>query len=135
MKSKEEIKQWLLENCVDDNDNLCINDLDFSDFEGDVFLRGWKIKRSLYHCDQTVGGCLYQNYQIVGGSLYQGHQTVGGTLWQYAQQVEGAFYSQKPKDDEKWKDKGFCVVRLKPITEEELEQMGYKLKEKDEKTN
>lgn len=70
MKSKAEIKQWLLENCVDDNGELNLIGLDFSDFEGDVYIAKWKIKNNLHQCSQQVGGDLYQYNQKVIGKIY-----------------------------------------------------------------
>ena len=109
MKTIEEIRDWLLENAVDEDGDLNLSRLDFSDFNGDVFIEYMKVKKSLY-----------QDYQEVGESLCQGHQKVGKD-----------FYSHKLNEDEYWEEKQFCVVRrkkLKEITLEELEKMGYKLK-------
>ena len=73
MKTKDEIKNWLLENCIDSFGNLDLSELDFSDFE--------KLK-----------GNLYQDYQEVKGSLYQNGQKVSGDLWQDCQKVEGTIF-------------------------------------------
>ena len=35
MKNKEEIKEWLLKNAVDEDGDLNLSELDFSDFAGD----------------------------------------------------------------------------------------------------
>lgn len=37
MKTKEEIKRWLLRHCVDKDGDLDLSCLDFSDFGGDVY--------------------------------------------------------------------------------------------------
>lgn len=82
MKTNQEIKEWLLENAVDDEGDLVLTDLDFSDFEGDVLITKMKVKGNLYQFCQEVGGNLYQQYQRVKGDLYQGSQKVEGKLIQ-----------------------------------------------------
>ena len=44
-KSKKEIRDWLLENCVDENGDLALMYLDFSDFEGNVYISYMKVKK------------------------------------------------------------------------------------------
>ena len=34
----KEITEWLLENCVGSDGNLVLSNLDFSDFDGDVYI-------------------------------------------------------------------------------------------------
>lgn len=112
MKKIQEIRDWLLENAVDEEGDLYLIGLDFSDFDGDVYI-----------CNMKVKNDLYQNFQIVGKSLIQNYQKVGKD-----------FYNHKLNEDEYWEEKRDCVVRikkLKEITLEELEKMGYKLKEDD----
>lgn len=120
MKSTEEIKKWLLENAKDKNGNLNLSCLDFSDFDGDVNISFMRVKRNLYQ------GC-----QEVGGFLWQAHQTTGGDLYQADQNVGEEFYSHKLGIDDYWEENNNYVVRrkkLKEITLEELEKLGYKLK-------
>ena len=120
MKTKQEIKRWLLENCVTDSGNLNLSDLDFSSFDGDIFINGMQVKHSLYQYSQRVGKDLYQSGQTVGRDLFQYSQSVGVNL-----------FSQKLKEDEVWEDKDYCMMRvkkLKEITADELAKMGYKLK-------
>lgn len=110
MKKIQEIRDWLLENAVDDEGDLYLIGLDFSDFDGDVYITDMKVKKSLH-----------QNYQNVGENLFQDNQKVGKD-----------FYNHKLNEDGYWEEKRDCVVRikkLKEITLEELEKMGYKLKE------
>lgn len=110
MKTIKEIRDWLLENAVDEEGDLYLIGLDFSDFDGDVYINDMKVKRSLY-----------QYYQDVGESLYQDNQKVGKD-----------FYNHKLNKDEYWEEEEFYVIRrngLKEITLKELEKMGYKLKE------
>lgn len=47
MLSKQEIKKWLLENCVNEMGNLDLSGLDFSDFDGNVDISYMKVKLSL----------------------------------------------------------------------------------------
>ena len=110
MKTIEEIRDWLLENAVDDEGDLYLSYLDFSNFDGDVYINYMQVKKSLH-----------QDYQKVGKSLFQDSQEVGEV-----------FYNHKLKDGEYWKEEATYVVRrkeVKEITLEELEKMGYKLKE------
>ena len=142
MKTKEEIKRWLLENCVDRYGNLDLSSLDFSDFEGNIFIGYMKVKNNLYQYYQMVGGSLFQSCQVVDGDLLQygqkvqgnlnqSYQTAGRDLFQYSQSVGVNLFSQKLKEDEVWEDKDYCMMRvkkLKEITADELAKMGYKLK-------
>ena len=122
MLSKQKIRNWLLENAVDDEGNLDLSGLDFSDFDGNVFINYMKVKRSLFQNRQEVGGDLLQNEQIVADDLHQDYQTVGEK-----------FYNHKLNDGEYWEECNNYVVRrrkmLKEITLKDLEKMGYKLKE------
>ena len=113
MKTREEIKRWLLKNCVDDLGNLNLTSLDFSDFDGDVDISLMKVKKN----------------------LYQSRHQVVGDLVQIRQEVSGDFLNHKLADNEEWEDCGFWVKRVKKLKEisvEELEKMGYKLKKEEE---
>lgn len=134
MKSIEEIRDWLLANAVNNEGDLDLSDLDFSNFDGDVYINKMKVKKNLFQDCQKVGEDLFQKGQEVGKSLYQYYQKIGGSLHQYGQKVGGDFYNHKLNEDEYWEEKRDCVVRikkLKEITLWELEKMGYKLKEDD----
>ena len=61
MKTKEEIKKWLLENCIDSDGDLDLSGLDFSDFDGDIDMSYMVVKGNLYQDFQKVKGDLYQN--------------------------------------------------------------------------
>lgn len=89
MKTKQEIKKWLLKNCINWEGNLDLTDLDFSDFNGDIFISRMKVKRNLIQSSQKVSGSLIQNSQEVGRNLYQNCQKVKGDLNQNCQNVEG----------------------------------------------
>lgn len=92
MKTKQEIKEWLLENCVDELGNINLSELDFSDFDGDVDICSMKVKMNLWQSCQKVGGTLYQRWQKVGKDLEQSGQNVGGNLWQMGLIVKGYAY-------------------------------------------
>lgn len=137
MKSIEKVKKWLIKNRKDKFGNLDLSYLDFSDFNGDIFINHMKVKRGLFQNEQTVGGDLLQNSQKVEGNLWQSCQKVGkdllqynqevtGDLWQHNQkvkgyllqknqQVNGALYSHKLDKDEYWDEKENCVIRCKKI--------------------
>ena len=117
MLSKEEIKKWLLENCVDEDGDLNLSHLDFSDFNGDIYTCFMKVKKNLCQnyqkvegkleqshqvvrknlsqWDQIVGENLLQTDQIVGGSLFQSNQKVKGDLLQDSQKVKGCLFQGK----------------------------------------
>lgn len=97
MLSKEEIKKWLLDNCIDENGDLDLRDLDFSDFEGDVDISGMSVKKNLMQNLQEVGGYLCQDNQIVEEDLDQHEQRVKGTLCQYGQEVGKNLIQEKQK--------------------------------------
>lgn len=75
MKTKLEIKQWLLENCVEQNGDLDLSGLDFSDFDGDIYINRMIVKGSLYQGKQIVKGNLIQSNQLVGKNLYEGYSS------------------------------------------------------------
>ena len=132
MKTIEEIRDWLLENAVDNEGDLILSELDLSNFDGNVYIYGMKVKKSLHQNFQKVGEDLWQNGQIVRKDLHQDCQDVGESLWQDHQKVGEEFYNHKLNKNEYWEEKEFYVVRrnkLKEITLEELEKIGFKLKE------
>lgn len=109
MLSKQEIKQWLLENCVNEYGNLDLTGLDFSDFDGDVYTFGMTVKKNLDQGFQEVGGNLDQSAQKVKGNLDQSFQYVDGILLQGANKVKGDGHTpptrkKKPSKEEikKW---------------------------------
>lgn len=90
MLSKQEIKKWLLENCVNEMGNLDLSGLDFSDFDGNVDISYMKVKLSLSQDCQEVGENLFQDSQTVGGNLWQNHQEeVKGRIHQDERKEEG----------------------------------------------
>lgn len=75
MKTKKEIKDWLLENAVDTDGDLMLGELDFSDFDGNVYIDSMKVKGDLIQCDQEVQGDLHNEYSKYGGKLYENPST------------------------------------------------------------
>ena len=129
MLDKEQIVEWLYENCRDEHGNLILSELDLTEFN-DVYFNKNEIKGDLHQDKQIVGGGIYQSHQEAGEDLIQGFQKVGKTLLQCNQRVGIRFVNHKLQDDEYWEQGDNWVIRkkrLKKITLEELEQMGYEL--------
>ena len=82
MKTKNEIRDWLLKNAVNGYGTLDLSELDLSGFEGNVKLSSMKVKGNLFQGNQEVKGNLIQSFQEVKGDLIQGNQKVKGELWQ-----------------------------------------------------
>ena len=113
MLSREEIKKWLLDNCVDYNGDLNLSDLDFNDFEGNIFINHWKVKNNMWFQKHKVDGDLWQGNQVVQGDLHQSWQEVQGDLYQFDKFVFGDLYSQKLNKNEVWIEYNDCVSRKK----------------------
>ena len=92
MLTKKEIKKWLLENCISEDGDLDLSELDFSDFDGSVDISYLKVKKNLYQNCQEVQCNLFQTYQEVKGNLWQDSQKVGCELYQNFQKVAGDLY-------------------------------------------
>ena len=105
-KTIDGLRDYLLENFVDDCGDLDLEGLDFSDFNGDVIICDMKVQGDLNQSGQEVQGDLDQVSHKVQGNLYHGDSRYGGKLIAYP-------YREL----------------LKEITSEELEKMGYKIKE------
>lgn len=105
MKTITEIRNWLLENAVDEDGDLMLDNLDFSDFDGNVYINNMKVKGNLYQYGHEVQEDLYQIEQRVKGDLHNTDNEYGGNLYE----------NQSTK-------------LLKEITAEELAALGYKLK-------
>lgn len=143
MKTIKEVKQWLIENRKDIFGNLDLSNLDFSDFDGNVFINNMKVKKTLNQSYQEVGDVLYQEFQRVDKDLFQHNQQVGGELLQNNQKVKENlfqsnqtvgknFYNHKLKDDEYWKEEENYTIRkkkLQTITRKQLAEMEYELEE------
>ena len=116
MKTTEELRNYLLNNCVDEYGNLVLNDLDFSDFEGDVEINCMKVRGSLFQSRYVVKGSLFQHSQVVNGNLHQSRQEVQGNLYNENNKYGGRLFENP------------STKILKDITAEELAKLGYKLK-------
>ena len=151
MLDKEQIVEWLYENCRDEHGNLILRELDLRRFN-DVYFNKNIVHGTLYQNFQNVEKCLYQSYQKVGGNLEQNNSSVSGCLYQSCQRVSedlaqhshcvaknliqhnqtvgGDLVSHKLQDNEYWVNKKSCITRktLKDITAKELAEMGYRLK-------
>lgn len=110
MKSKEEIKKWLLKNCIDEDGTLCLRGLDFSDFDNDIYIDGWTVKANLYQNRHIVGGSLDQSEQEVKGDLFQGYQEVDGDLEQSDQEFGGTLFDHNTKYLKMLDDRGWCIT-------------------------
>ena len=141
-KTIEEVRNYLLANRVDEYGDLMLSGLDFSDFDGNVFIESMKVKGSLlqsYHIVQgnlfqhehEVKGNLSQSYHEVGGNLYQYSQEVKGNLYQYNHEVQGNLSHGNSKYGGELIEYPYSEL-LKEITLEELEELGYKLKKEGE---
>ena len=117
MKKTDEIRDWLLENAVDSDGDLWLDCLDFSNFDGNVYIGNMKVKRNLNQDSQVVKGNLYQNRQDVQGDLHQDYQVVKGNLYNSGNKYGGELL-ERPS-----------TKMLKEITLEELKEMGYVIKE------
>lgn len=82
MKTKTEIKEWLLDNAVDEDGDLMINDLDFSDFGGNVYINNMKVKGDLYQNGHEVQGNLYQSNNEAQGNIHNKNNKYGGDLYE-----------------------------------------------------
>lgn len=79
--------QFLIDNFKEDGD-IALNDVDLSDFDGNVNISGWKVKKRLFQNFQEVGGTLYQDDQKVGGDILQCNQSSGGYIFQHNQKAK-----------------------------------------------
>ena len=101
MKTKQEIKKWLLETCLNEDGNLVMCGIDLSKFKGKVILNGWKIGGSAELSFWNVKGDLNQRLQEVGENLdqscqsakniYQGCQKVNRDLYQSSQSAKNIY--------------------------------------------
>lgn len=129
MLSLKETKEWLLRNRINQLGELDLTQLDFSDFDGNIYINNMKVK-----------GNLFQDCQTVKGNLNQSYQKVKFDLFQHSQQVNGDLYSHLLNENEVWeptfsKTASFAVRKrnLILITKQELNEMGYDLIKEDDK--
>ncbi len=94
MKTIESLRDYLLANYVNEDGDLNISGLDFSEFDGDVVINGMKVKRDLYHSYYEVRGDLFQDGHEVKGDLFQGYHAAKGNLYQSEQSVQGSLFNE-----------------------------------------
>ena len=94
----EEVAKWLIKNRTDENGDLDLMGLDFSDFDGDVLASGWKVKKGLAQSHNAVGGSLLQSLQTVGGILRQDGQKVKGRIIQDLDALHNDFATMSPAE-------------------------------------
>ena len=125
-KTIEEVRDYLLENRVDEGGDLMLSGLDFSDIDGDVYIGGMKVQGNLRQDSQEVEGNLYQHSQEVQGDLYQDNHEVQGDLYQRGHEVKGNLIHGDSKYGGKLFEYPYSKL-LKKITADELKEMGYEL--------
>lgn len=81
MKSIEEVRDYIIEHRTDEDGDIDLRELDFSNFDGDVYTSYMKVKKDLVQEEQRVDGNLRQSFQNVGKNLSQSRQKVKGALW------------------------------------------------------
>lgn len=74
---REEIRNWILENCVDRFGNIDLSYLDFSDFKGDIKIEGWLIGNNFYCRNNSVNNDGFFEYNVIRGNLYDTSNTIG----------------------------------------------------------
>ena len=94
MKTIEEAKKWLIENRTDENGDLDLSGLDFSDFDGDIDISGMKVKCNLYQDSQTVGGGLRQDCQKAEGRIIHDLGSLNEEFKKMSPAEKGEFISQ-----------------------------------------
>lgn len=98
MKSKREIKDWILRNCIDSCGNIDLSYLDFSDFDGNIHINHMKVKHNLSQSNQEVRGRFF-SYK----------------LKEYEEWEEGSDFLT-------------CVRKIPKLTKSEIEEkLGYKI--------
>lgn len=86
MTTKESLVKYLLENHVDNKGNLDLTDLDFSTFDGDIYIGFMKVKNNLFQNNQTVGGELRQSSCVAKGSINNDSQKAGMCITNYGKE-------------------------------------------------
>ncbi len=66
-----DLRDIIVNNFTDRNHDVVIDDLDFSDVDGDVYIRYLKAPKNLYMCYESVGKDLYQHSQRVNYTIFQ----------------------------------------------------------------
>lgn len=126
MRKIDKLRDYLLENYVNEVGDLDISGLDFSKFDGDVYLCDMKVKCNLFQDCQKVKGDLSQDGQEVQGDLYQSNQTVQGILCNRFNKYGVNLYEEPST---KLSKEITTEELVKEITMEELAKLGHKTKE------
>ena len=127
MKKTEELRNYLLENYVSEDGDLILSGLDFSDFDGNVYIDGMKVKGNLSQCGHEIQGSLYQCGHEVQGHLSQHGHEVQGDLFQSRHEVQGNLFNENNKYGGDLYEEPSTKL-LKEVTAEELAELGYTLK-------
>ena len=105
-KTITEIRDYLLENRTDKNGDLDLIGLDFSEFEGDVYISWMKVKKNRFSSYNEVEGNNYQSYNKVKGNNYQSYNKVDCDLYDY---------NNSAKNHKIWKDGYWETIENSPI--------------------
>ena len=126
MKDINEVRDYLVKHRTDRSGDLDLSNLDFRDFDGNIFINSMRVKNDLNQSNQVVKGDLlqmrqkvdkglYQDFQKVGGSLFQDEQIVDKDLYQGFQKVGGRlFQNEKSK---------LLIKTIKELTKLDYEQL------------
>ncbi len=76
--TKKELVKFLIDNFTTGYGDLDLKDLDFSKFEGDIFIGGMIVPKNLCQCGSDIGGNWCQSNLYVHGDLNRTYQIVGG---------------------------------------------------------
>jgi len=101
---KKEIRDWIIQHCKNKNGDIDLDGLDFSQFNGDVFIGHMKVKHDLHQGSQTAGSYILQSNQTAGSYIFQSNQTA---RWMLLQDTTGM---EKDKD-------GYWVNKKKTLEE------------------
>lgn len=69
--TKEEIRDWLLKNCVDEKGDLNLRDLDFSDFDGNVDISFMSVKKTLLQRTNKLEVICYKRVILYTGTCFR----------------------------------------------------------------
>ena len=117
MKDINEIRDWLLNNAVDTDGDLMLNGLDFSEFEGRVYLENMRVKNSLYFCSAKAN-MIDQSYQVAKENIYQHNNKADVIISNNNEEIE--------------KNEDWCIVietkKRAEMTQSQIEEkLGYRI--------
>ena len=80
MKTKTQIKKWILENCIDKNGTIDLSNLDFGDrrinlseIRAKVISNNYQEAKEIYNTHQKAQE-IYNNFQKAEKEIYNGYQ-------------------------------------------------------------